>query len=251
MSAPNVSQSWLVAPEDLSLSSGLVDVWRTKLDLPEAWITRYCDLLSEQERQRAARFRMTAKYNEYVITRGLLRSVLARMLGGHPRQFDFSYGPHGKPDLADRSQDRTVSFNVSHTHGLALVALMPHRALGVDVEMKRENVECAGLAKRFFSGSEAGALLSLPTSQQRQAFFNCWTRKEAFIKAKGQGISLGLDEFDVTLRPGEPPRLLATCWDPQEAARWTLLDLNVGSDYAAALAVEAVEVKVRCWDAGM
>ena len=238
---------WEQSPGDLRLSHEHVDVWRTHLDLPDAAIAEYAHMLSDDERERADRFRFTAKRNEYVISRGLLRRVLAQTLGGTPERFVFTYGSHGKPALSEIWDGKAISFNVSHSHNLALVAVSLERAVGVDVEHMRSEVECENLAQRFFSPNERTALMSLPGQDRTKAFFVCWTRKEAFIKAVGKGLSLGLDQFDVSLRPGDPAALLATRWDESEASRWSIVDLDVGPEHSASLAIEGNVFKVRCW----
>ena len=239
---------WEQTPNDLRLTPKYVDVWRTPLDLPKAAIEDFADMLSCAERERADRFCFEAKRNEYVIARGLLRRILARTVGIDPKCLVFTYGAHGKPALDQEWQGRTISFNVSHSHNVALVAVSIERAVGVDVEQIKQNVECESLAQRFFSPNEWVQLMSLPKENRRQAFFNVWARKEAFIKAVGKGISLGLDQFDVSLRPGEPAALLATHWEAAEASRWSMVDLEVGDEYTSALAIEGRNFTLRCWE---
>lgn len=241
-------KGWYQPPGDLHLSRDHVDVWRTCLDLPEAAIADFAETLSSAEHERAARFRMTDKRNEYIIARGLLRRILARALGGDPQHFIFTYGAHGKPALAQTWKDEAIHFNVSHTQNVALVAVSLKRLVGVDVEHMRPNIECETLAQRFFSSNERASLMDLRQADRRQAFFTCWTRKEAFIKAVGKGLSLGLDQFDVSLQPGEPAALLVTRWDASEASRWSIVDLDVGYGYSAAIAIEGHGGTVRCWE---
>src|SRR5919199_1621700 len=139
-----------------------------------------------------------------------------------PPQLCFTYGRHGKPALATGTGGVPLRFNVSHSHGLALYAITRDREVGVDVERIRPEVAQEKIAERFFSPREVTVLRALPTPLQATAFFACWTRKEAYIKATGDGLSLSLKQFDVSLAPGEPVALLHTIWDPQEAARWAL-----------------------------
>jgi len=137
--------------------------------------------------------------------------------------------------------------NVSHSHELALLAFSYRRELGVDVEYMRTNIEYEDLARHSFSPNEQAVLLALPPEVRQQAFFNCWTRKEAYIKARGMGLSLDLAIFDVSLVPGEPIALLASREDQREVARWRFYELDPGPGYAGALAVEGQEWALHCW----
>lgn len=238
---------WHSAPVDLIPAETCVDLWRVGLQAqPPSRMQRFFAGLCHAERARAQRFRLRAKYNEFVVTRGLLRHLLGRFLQIPPAELRFRFGAHGKPLLCDEQAD--FSFNVSHSHGLGLIAITRKHAIGVDVELSRPNNNYERLCWRFFSPAESRALLGLPPEQRQDAFFACWTRKEAFVKALGTGISLGLDQFDVSLRPAEPVAVLRTHYDPADAARWSLVDLDVGTPYRAALAVEGHAFTVRCWD---
>jgi 4'-phosphopantetheinyl transferase len=225
-------------------------VWQVSLgQCSEADIDTGCwPLLSNDERDQAERYRMPGKRREYIATRGALRRIVGGVLGVDPAALSFAYGAHGKPSLADPWRQRKLSFNVSHSGDVALVAATTCGAIGVDVERVRADKDHLALARRYFSRRENEMLLELPAERRVRAFFDCWTRKEAFIKAEGRGVSLGLDRFDVTLAPGEQARLLATAWDAEEAARWQLVDLPLDDDYAAALAVGcANSCEVRRW----
>jgi 4'-phosphopantetheinyl transferase len=149
--------------------------------------------------------------------------------------------------LARKANHGELGFNLAHSHELALYAITRGREVGIDLERIRSNLVDEQIAERFFSPREVVVLRGLPTHRQREAFFNCWTRKEAYVKAKGQGLSIPLDQFDVSLAPGEPAALLSTQWHPQEASRWSLQKLNPGCGYVAALAVEGHDWQVKCW----
>jgi 4'-phosphopantetheinyl transferase len=177
----------------------------------------------------------------------VLRAILGRTLNRAPESLSFCYGSHGKPALAGESDGATIRFNVSHSHGIALYAVTRGRELGVDLEHIRFDLEVAEIAERFFSRREIAMLRTLPTELQCQAFFHCWTRKEAYIKARGEGLSLPLDQFDVSLIPGEPAALLGTQPDPSEASRWSVQELFPAPGYAAALAVRAHGLRLTCW----
>jgi len=190
-------------------------------------------VLSADERERAARFRIERGADRYAVGRGALRMLLGRYTGTEPGALVFQYNGFGKPELTGSD----VCFNLSHSHDIALVAVARGRAVGVDVERIREQVMIDRIAERFFASGEARAVAALPPDRQVRAFFNCWTRKEAWIKARGEGLSIPLNSFEVTLAPGEPARLVATRPDEEEASRWTLRDLPCGPEFAAALAV--------------
>src|SRR5208283_3082224 len=142
------------------------------------------------------------------------------------------------PMLATSASSDTLDFNVSHTAGLALLAFARGRKIGIDVERIRRDFGTAEIAERFFSKAERAALRELPQEQRHEAFFRCWTRKEAFIKALGEGLSHPLDQFDVSLDPHAPAALLATRPDAHEVDRWKLLDIRLLGDFVAALALE-------------
>jgi 4'-phosphopantetheinyl transferase len=216
------------------LRPDVVDVWICSLEVSPP-IERICyELLSLEERERAARYRIGKPREDFILTRGTLRSLLSRYLGATPQELSFRYSAYGKPFL-DRHCD--LRFNVSHSGGLALMAFAREREIGIDVEKVDREVDAKKLSERFFSVRERQCLKDLSGEELQSAFFRCWTRKEAYVKARGEGLSLPLHQFDVSLTPGETRALLATRPDPSEACRWTLRDLPADSGYAAALAV--------------
>jgi 4'-phosphopantetheinyl transferase len=173
----------------------------------------------------------------------VLRQLLSQYLGTKPEQLRLSYGAYGKPALNGEHKDSRLRFNMSHSHEVALFAFAEDRELGVDVEHIRTDFASEEVARRFFSRREVETFNALPRHDQVAAFFKCWTRKEAFIKVIGKGLSQPLDKFDVTL--GLPAALLWVSGD--DASRWSLYDLEVGGDYAGALAVEGQVSRIRCW----
>ena len=154
---------------------------------------------------------------------------------------------HGKPALADTSGKETIRFNLSKSDRVVLFAFTRDRGIGVDIERVRDISEMDQIAERFFSVRENAVFRALPESKKKEAFFNCWTRKEAFIKASGDGLSRSLDKFDVSLVPGEPARLLRTEGDSKGASRWSIQDLKPASGFAAAFAVEVRRWQLHCW----
>jgi 4'-phosphopantetheinyl transferase len=216
------------------LPPDVVHIWTRSLQVSAPLEQACYDLLSSEERERAARYRAGRPRSDFILTRGTLRFMVARYLGATPLAVSFLYSKHGKP-LIQGPHD--LRFNVSHTNGLALLAFVRTREIGVDVEMIRAAPDLRKLAKRFFSVRERDALENLSEEELPAAFFRCWTRKEAYIKARGEGLSLPLHEFDVSVAPGESRALLATRPDASEASRWSLRDLPTSPGYAAALAV--------------
>jgi 4'-phosphopantetheinyl transferase len=224
-----------------SLREDEVHVWQVRLGASSAQVSHLDQLLSNDEKQRVERFRHEQRRNEFIIGRGTLRVLLGSYLGVPAEELRFAYSAHGKPGLA-APRGREVDFNVSHAEGLALFAFAVNRKIGVDIERVRQDIEVEEIARRFFSPAEQLALCNLPAQERPQAFFRCWTRKEAYIKARGEGLSHPLHQFDVSLAPGESAALLSTRPDRVEAGRWLLHGLSVTSGYAAAVAVEADSV---------
>jgi 4'-phosphopantetheinyl transferase len=242
--------AWL-PPPDLLPPGDEVHVWRSWLNLPTSQLLRLRRTLTADELSRVSRFRFQEDRDRFIAARGVLRTILGRYLGLEPGLLRFSYGPFGRPTLvapSGFSGRRALDFNLSHSGNLALFALAQGRKVGVDLERIDANVEWEPMAVRFFSPRENAALRALPPDVRREAFFTCWTRKEAYVKAQGRGLSLPLDRFDVSVVPGEQAMLLATRDDPGEASRWVLRDLSLGSGYVAALAVEGPARELQCWD---
>jgi 4'-phosphopantetheinyl transferase len=239
--------TWRAPTDVLPLSAGEVHLWRALLDQPAHVLHQLGATLAADERDRAARFHFEKDRDRFVVARGALRSILARYLRVPPGRVQFNYSPYGKPALAAEFAAAHLSFNVSHSHALALFAIARGRALGVDVEYLRAAVAVREIAERFFSANEVAAFCALPAAQQPSAFFDCWTRKEAYIKARGEGLSFPLAEFDVSLRPHEPAALLCVRGDEREAARWSLRALDVAPGYAAALVAEGRDWQLKTW----
>lgn len=238
---------WIPAPESLTLASDEVHVWRVGLDLRLSQVQNLLQTLTEDERSRAERFYFVRDRHHFIVARGALRAILSRYLNCEPGQIRFCYNQQGKPALVREWGGDWLRFNVSHARGLALVAVTRDREIGVDVEYIRPDLANEQIAEQFFSPREVAQLRALPPALQPEAFFNCWTRKEAYIKAQGMGLSLLLDQFDVSLVPGEPAALLSTRGDPREASRWSLRELMPGPGYIAALAVKGHGWRLSCW----
>jgi 4'-phosphopantetheinyl transferase len=238
---------WAQPPVPLRLEKGEVHLWRARLDLPAAAVEALALTLSPDEQERAARFRVPQVRARFTAARAILRDILGGYLGCHPSAVLFGYREHGKPFLA-AGHEEDLRFNLSHSHGLALYGVCRGREIGIDLERIRHDREHDRLARRFFSPAEAAALQGLPPEQRVEAFFQCWTRKEAYLKARGEGLAAPLASFEVTLAPGEPAALRNVAGDPREAGRWWLAAIQPGSGYAGALAVEGPPLAVRTWE---
>ncbi|MGB7923137.1 MAG: 4'-phosphopantetheinyl transferase superfamily protein [Pyrinomonadaceae bacterium] len=238
---------WSRAPETVTPSVDEVHVWRSSLRLDAERVEKLRRTLCEDERRRAERFRFPKDREAFTVGRGALRVILGRYLNAPPADLRFSYSPYGKPSLAPEHGKGELRFNLSHSGDLALYAVTKGREIGIDIEHMRDQLADLQIARRFFSTEEVAMLASLPEHAQRAAFFNCWTRKEAYIKARGEGLSLPLDKFAVSLAPGVPAALLSASGDSEEVSRWKLQELAPGPGYVAALAVEGKGWHARCW----
>lgn len=249
MLAPSLLSEWgwSSPPNKPSLAGDEVHVWRVSLPQPAPQIRDFRQTLAPDELARAARFHFQKDRDHFISARGMLRNILGQYLSERPDRLRFQYSRYGKPSLAGEPAAAALRFNLAHSHQTALIAVTLGREVGVDVEHVRADVSHRQIAERFFSPPEFCMLEALSPDAQVEAFFNCWARKEAYIKAKGEGLSHPLDEFDVTLRPGEKAALIATRRDPQEASRWSMFEPPLGPDYKAALVVEGEGLKLRLW----
>ncbi len=243
------NQEWLVPPEDSTLLEDEVHIWRASLEQPEATIQNLRQMLAADELAKAGRFHFEKDHNHFIVAHGLLRTLLGQYLHMHPGQLRFCVNDYGKPALDPSFHEQPLNFNMSHSHKLALYAFAFHRQVGIDVEYMRADVDFEGVARHSFSPVEQGVLHALPVEARKQAFYNCWTRKEAYIKARGMGLSLSLDLFDVSMMSGESAALLTSREDARETGRWAFEELMPGDGYAGALAVEGHGWQLRCYRA--
>jgi 4'-phosphopantetheinyl transferase len=234
-----------------ALSHDEVHVWHQDLTGVFAAIEAFGGLLSAEEVQRASRFHFDDDCKEYIVSRGTLRVLLGMYLNVPPQELRFAYSKYGRPSLVAGTAPKVLEFNVSHSGGVTLLAFARGRKIGIDVEEVRRDFGTSAIAERFFSGAERAALQELPQAQRHEAFFRCWTRKEAFIKALGEGLSHPLDQFDVSLAPESAAILLATRPDAHDISRWKIWNIKVPADYAAALAVEVNSSPAGSADVGM
>jgi 4'-phosphopantetheinyl transferase len=221
-----------------------VHLWTIGLDHPwETWLPML-ECLSPDEETRAARFRFESDRHRFVAARIALREILGSHLGVPPREIVLTYRPSGKPALAS-DMAVGIEFNLSHCQGLALIVVASGRRLGVDLEFVHPGAAEEPLAERFFSAPEVTALRALPHDLQDEAFFACWTRKEAYLKARGDGLSIPLDSFTVSLAPGEPAALLACTGAKDEILAWSFRSFTPAPGFLAALAVEGEGWRLR------
>ena len=214
-------------------------VWLADLNQEPAVVRALREILTPDERQRADKFYFEKDRLHFIVARGALREILGSYLDIPPERISFSYSEYGKPALVGNAKESRLRFNVSHSHGVARYAVTSGREVGIDLELIRHDFAGLDIAQRYFSPEEVSALRALPHEQQTAAFFNCWTRKEAYIKARGEGLTYPLHRFTVPLAPGEPAALLMTNDAPSEAAQWPLMELPLSAGYATALAVKS------------
>jgi 4'-phosphopantetheinyl transferase len=243
----NITESSFQIESPLMLPEEEVQLWRADLEAIGADESRWQQVLSSDELMRASRFHFSRDRQRFVAGRALLRTILAAYLRKDPKSLSFSYSKKEKPSLDPVHADSGVNFNVSHSGAIALFAFTRRREIGVDVEQLRPDSDLEGIARRFFSMHEQNQLAALPAEERVDAFFRCWTRKEAYIKATGDGLSLPLNQFDVSLEVGETNALIATRPDSSEAGRWLLRGVSAGTGYLAALCVRGKNWKLHDW----
>lgn len=233
---------WIIPQERPSLSGDEIHLWRVGLDLDEAQAARLEARLSADERARAARFRMGRDRRRFIAARGTLRVLLGQTLDQEPSRLLFTYGAHGKPALLLPESAPPLAFNMSHSGEIGLIALRRGGEIGIDVELVREDFAWEGIAERFYCAAEIAWLRNLPPAAQYDGFFTLWTRKEAYLKALGEGVWHDLSRFDVSQ---SPVRAEGGVVEPNVA--WHLQDLDPGGRCKAAVAVQGFMPPLRTW----
>ncbi len=243
--------------EDLRTAPREIHVWSLRLDPPPERVAALRTLLSPDEVARADRFRFEIHRRRFIVGRGVLRRMLGAYTGLDPRALCFQYGPKGKPALVREQGGEELEFNLSHSEEMALYGVtrdlrqdqargIAEFGLGIDIEHLRPMPDAEAIAERFFSAPERDVLKAVPVERKADAFFNCWTRKEAYIKATGDGLSMPLDRFHVTLAPGDPARMVSLDEDPRKGERWSMVHLDPSPGYVGAIAIEGHDWRLVC-----
>lgn len=212
-----------------------VHVWALPLETADNTVAKFKNILLPEELARSARLRLDHLQRRFIVGRGTLRILLASYLHTQPAHLHFSYGPQGKPYI---NTTAGIHFNISHSEDLALLAFTLGCHVGIDVERIRTQPDLLGIARRFLHSEEVSALELLPAGERQHAFYWCWTRKEAYIKALGHGLSVPLDSFQVTLRSGEAACFTDLPRTSDDDSVWSMHDLRMIPNYAAALVYE-------------
>lgn len=242
-----MAEQWRRAPRVLQLTRDDVHIWRFGLDQSSHLLDRLSPLLSGDERQRARRLSFAQDSRRYILCRGLLRCILGRYLDTTPEEIVFSYSSLGKPEVQNTAG---LQFNLTHSENLALIAVSRDRAIGIDLEHIQAVSAMQRVIKRICSPQEQAIFATLGKDEQLAAFYTCWTRKEAYLKATGEGFSRSPDQIEVTFTPGAPARIIRVRGDDDAAAAWSLRSLHPADGYIAAVAVAGTPAyTLSCWDA--
>lgn len=239
---------WRVPAAHPELGAHEVHIWRSGLTVSAQTLDALSLLLSPDERERAGRFVFERERRHFTVARGVLRLLLAAYSASAPADLVFGYGPEGKPFLAGPPDDAGLAFNLAHSGDWAVYGFTRSGRIGVDVERHRDLKDIGQLAATVFSARELATWQALPAHQRQTAFYAGWTRKEAFVKALGAGLSFPLDRFDVALDPGQPPRVLEVRGDPAEAGRWRLVAFSPAPDLSGAVALDGQQTTLTFWD---
>jgi len=256
LNPPAATIEWPAPPATPQLAGDEIHVWATSLAVEPPILEKFAHSLAPDEKDRAKRFKFELHRNRYVAGRGALRTILAQYLKTNPGQLRFTYLENGKPALAEEFTSAGIHFNLAHTGDLALIAVTGINLIGVDVEYVRPVKDVDHLVARFFSKREDELFQKVPTAEKPAAFFNLWTRKEALLKATGEGITRSLSLVEVSFLPGEPARLLAISGDTEAAEQWALKEFTPAHGFVGAVAIQMrtsniqsgnSKLVVKCW----
>jgi 4'-phosphopantetheinyl transferase len=228
---------WLPPPAEITLSDSIVHIWRSHLDIQYSQFQKYYAFLNDTERKRADRYRFDKSRHRFIVTRGILRLLLSQYCSKPAEEIEFQYNDWGKPYLTGDKEIRFM-FNIAHSNNLAVFAFTHTGNIGIDVEYNHPIKDMDQMVVNFFSKFEQATYETLPQSRRLKAFFTCWVRKEAYIKARGKGLSIPLNSFDVAVETDAINLLLRDQTDETATKKWIIYDVNVGEGYSAALAVE-------------
>jgi len=243
----NMKPSWNAPPTQLLLSRKDVHIWRAVLDLPSKSVQELKGSLSFDERMKAERFSFVRDKTRFIIARGILRLILACYLGVEPGAIRFCYEKNGKPRLQNAGAKTDIQFNLSHSKGFALYVLTRGHEVGVDIEYLREISEMEQIVEQFFSARERVVFRTLPTSEKKATFFRWWTRKEAFMKAVGEGLSYPLYRFDAVLEKGKSVESSGLLEGAHQGPKWSIWDVRPAEEFAGAVVVEGIDWDVQYW----
>jgi len=242
-----LSSKWQSPKLPIKLNDDEVHVWLSPLSIPASTLAILLNTLALDEKKKAGQFVFRKDRDRFVAARGILRAILGHYLRTEPGKLRFCYNSFGKPVLVGQTETEKINFNVSHSGDLGLFAVTRQREIGVDIEYVVPEFATLEIAEKFFSAGEVTALRNLPPNDLIEGFFNCWVRKEAYIKALGKGLSIPLDQFEVSLDSSESDVTLTTARDQHDVNRRSLRQLFPAKDYAAAVAVEGHRWRVKCW----
>jgi len=237
---------WRRAVPGELISTNEVHVWRVFIDTTDFQSESLRGILSTDELTRAEQFRFERDQKRFIMARGILRKILSSYLGMKPHQLRFEYTSHGKPVLAANSACNNLGFNLSHSGAIALYAVTRGSNIGIDLERIHDNLDVGLIAQRFFSPGEIRSLERIDDNKRTEVFFQYWTRKEAFIKAMGDGVSFPMELCDVSLFSERALSPITLLGDPIESRGWYGKDLFPGHGYAAAIAVEGSDWEFSC-----
>jgi len=237
---------WRHAVPGKLINSNQVHVWRVLLDVTTVEFESLLGFLSVDELARAGRFHFERDQKRFIVARGILRKILGSYLNKHPGKICFEYSPHGKPMLADDPGDENICFNLSHSGAFALYAITPRKKIGIDIESIRDDISVRQVAQQFFSQNEISSLEKIDINKRSRLFFQYWTRKEAFLKASGEGISFPMEQCDVSLINGKGLSPITVQDNNSEISSLYVQDLFPCNGYAAAIAIEGGDWNISC-----
>jgi len=240
--------NWMSPPAAVQLSGKEVHIWRASLAQDQVSVGQLRQILAPEERKKAERYYRSSDRRQSIVARGILRLIISRYLGFPAAALKFTDNSHGRPSLSEELNQVGLDFNLSHSGDLVLYAFTCGRSVGIDIEVVREEFATLEIAEEFFSPDEIVALRSVPEELRAFAFFNCWTRKESYVKALGEGLSHPLHCFSVSLRPDEKAALLGVDGDADEPERWKMYALEPGIGYVAALIASVPLFSLKKWD---
>jgi 4'-phosphopantetheinyl transferase len=238
---------WRSHPEKVILKDNEVHLWIASLVLNSKIIHKLRSTLSTDEIERADRFHFQKNRHSFIAGRGILRSILAHYLENKPREIGFIYNTHGKPSIANMPVGAGINFNLSHSHGLAVYAFTGRRRIGIDIERMRSNLSFEKIANRFFTSAEFEKLSALAHDEFIQGFFYLWTQKEAYIKARGKGLSIPLNQFGITISTDKTARINEIGRNRDEECIWSFYTLTPAPGYVGTLAAEGKNPRIKYW----